>query len=26
MIAAGALVSAGMITVVLTRPWLRAVE
>ena len=26
MIAAGALVSAGMITVVLTRPWLRAVD
>lgn len=26
MIAAGALVSAGMIAVVLTRPWLRAVE
>jgi hypothetical protein len=26
MIAAGALVSAGMIAVTLTRPWLRAVE
>ena len=26
MIAAGAVVSAGMITVVLTRPWLRAVQ